>query len=283
MGDVISEFTTSLAKHPDGYWVTKGASADVSYPDDGHDIYFTVEDDSFWFRHRNKVVAAVIGRFEPPGVLFDVGGGNGHAAAALQAAGREVVLVEPMAEGARNARARGVENVICATLAEAGLADGSLPAVGLFDVLEHLEDDAGLLSRVREKMRDDGRLYVAVPSYPGLWSAEDAFIGHYRRYTARSLNAVLESSGFEVEYRSYFFWALPVPILVSRTIPTALGLRGSPSQGTTARDHAVGGGVAARAAERMLAAELPAIRAGRSVPFGGSCLAVARPKGASRR
>jgi hypothetical protein len=63
---------------------------------------------------------AILRRFPPPGMLFDVGGGNGFVAAALERAGWQTVVVEPGRRGAENARARGLSRVVCATTDTAG-------------------------------------------------------------------------------------------------------------------------------------------------------------------
>lgn len=53
----------------------------------------------------------------------------------------KVVLLEPGPDGVRNARRRGVRQVLRGTLEAAGFLPDSIPSAGLFDVLEHIEDD----------------------------------------------------------------------------------------------------------------------------------------------
>ena len=67
----------------------------VSYPDEGNDLTLQVEDASFWFHHRNKVLELMLERFKPGGTLWDIGGGNGFQALHFQEQGRAVVMVEP--------------------------------------------------------------------------------------------------------------------------------------------------------------------------------------------
>ena len=77
-----------------GIWYTSSAKT-VSYPGEGNALCFQLEDSSFWFRHRNDCILAAAERFSPLEPFFDIGGGNGFVSAALQHAGREVVLIEP--------------------------------------------------------------------------------------------------------------------------------------------------------------------------------------------
>ncbi|NNL64756.1 MAG: class I SAM-dependent methyltransferase [Myxococcales bacterium] len=253
----------------------------LSYPEDGNAFYRQLEEDSFWFRHRNACLLAALGRLPPEGAIHDVGGGNGFVARALQDAGYDTTLVEPGPVGAENARKLGVKKVIEATLEEADLDEGSLAAIGIFDVLEHMPDEAGFLDGLHRHLRPGGRLYLTVPAYDALWSGEDEFAGHHRRYGRGALAATLTRAGFDVEYLSHIFWLLPLPILLFRAIPSRLGLHRSGNTPARQREHGAGGGIANRAISAALSFEPRAIAAGRRIPFGGSLLCVARARGAA--
>jgi SAM-dependent methyltransferase len=273
----ISRLAGSLERDEHGIWVARTRSA-ISYPDDGNHLCFELEDRSFWFQHRNRCLLAVMQRFPPPGVFFDVGGGNGFVSLAVQEAGWPVILVEPGPGGARNAAHRGVANVICATLEDAGFVEGSMPAAGAFDVVEHIQDDHAFLRSLARSLRPDGRLYLTVPAFSALWSQEDDYAGHHRRYTASTLRRLLEQTGFQVEYLTYFFSLLPLPVFLLRTIPYKLGVRRSPDdrKNRTASEHKAPGGPLNALFNGLLDRELARIRSGRTIAFGGSCLAVAR-------
>jgi hypothetical protein len=58
------------------------------------------------------------------------------------------------------------------------------------DVLEHIEDDLGQLSQASGCLKPGGNLVVLSPAHPFLYTAFDRAIGHFRRYTRRSLLAV---------------------------------------------------------------------------------------------
>jgi hypothetical protein len=84
-----------VTRAADGIWYAPGQAVD--YPEDGHSACFAVEDDSFWFAHRNRCIQALLEHVPPPpgGPLFDIGGGNGFVALGLQRPDRPVVLIEP--------------------------------------------------------------------------------------------------------------------------------------------------------------------------------------------
>ncbi len=179
----IQSISTGLQLGNDGIWYSSNTE-DISYPSDGNDACFAIEENSFWFKHRNNCIASVVKSYPPKsnGTIFDIGGGNGFVSLGLANSGFNVVLVEPGKFGASNTKKRGLSNVICATTDTAKFNPHSLPAVGLFDVMEHIEDDLNFLKSIKELMKKNARLYVTVPSYSFLWSAEDVFAGHFRRY-----------------------------------------------------------------------------------------------------
>ena len=119
-----------------------------------------------------------------------------------------------------------------------------------------------------------GRLFLTVPAYQLLFSADDVTAGHFRRYTISSLARTLQRSKFQVEFASYIFAPLPPIVFALRTAPSRLGLRRGVDQERDAAEHAPKG-VAAQLVDHLLAAELKQIEAGRRLPFGLSCLCVA--------
>jgi SAM-dependent methyltransferase len=250
----------------------------VSYPLDGNQACFQIEESSFWFRHRNACIAAAVKNFPPRegGPIFDIGGGNGFVSASLIRAGFESILVEPGPAGASNGKKRGIETVICATTSGAKFRKSSLPAIGLFDVIEHIDDDLSFLKSMREVIKPEGRLYATVPAYSALWSLEDEQAGHFRRHTRRSIAAVCERAGFRIDYSTYIFRPLPLPIFMLRVLPYRLGRgRAAKSPADGANDHHQAKGVSASVLNWALDREVLNIESGRSMSFGGSCLLVA--------
>jgi SAM-dependent methyltransferase len=256
-----------------GIWRAR-QSGPVSYPGDGNASCFRVEDGSFWFRHRNQCIAAAVRQWTPRGFILDVGGGNGYVAGSLIEAGHTTVLLEPGDEGAWNARVvRHIPDVICATLHDAAFKADTVPAVGLFDVLEHIEDDAGFIGELHRMLAPGGLVYVTVPSHEWLWSTADVDAGHFRRYTCPGLASRFAAGGFDVLYSTYFFEALLLPLFLLRTMPYRLGFRARRGDET---EHAARRGWLGAALQSMLTREVVAIRNRRSIGTGTSCLLVAR-------
>lgn len=277
----VSVLATGLRELEPGYWVAADQDS-VSYPEHGHSSCYEVEASSYWFRHRNLCVASIVARFPPNGPIVDIGGGNGFVTLGLERAGFETMLVEPGEVGARNGFTRGLRPVVQATFEDAGFLPQSLPAVGVFDVVEHIENDAAFLDRIRAALQPGGRLYVTVPAFQWLWSPEDVDAGHFRRYTRSSLVGLLRATGFQVEYTTFLFWLLPLPIFLLRSVAGRVKVRKTGSQELSNREHQTPGGAQGALLEWLLAQEAARLDQGKSMPFGSSILAVARKGRADR-
>lgn len=271
----LRSVAANLEEGPDGIWYSRNRTQ-ISYPEEGNLNCLALEEDSFWFEHRNRCILAAVRQFPPAGALLDVGGGNGYVALGLQRAGVAAALLEPGEQGARNARRRGVQPVICSTLEDAGFAPGSLGGVGLFDVLEHIQDDLGFLKTVRSFLAPGGRVYLTVPAYPLLWSSDDDYSGHFRRYTLGHLVRKVQAAGMQVDFATYFFFILPLPILLMRALPSRLGMRKQNAWDSYRSEHSSRPGLMGRLLDKVLGVELACLERGRALPLGGSCLLVAQ-------
>ncbi len=65
---------TNLEQGAEGIWFSNRKSK-ISYPKLGNDICFALEEDSFWFKHRNKCIVEAIRQF-PPTILMQLKIGN---------------------------------------------------------------------------------------------------------------------------------------------------------------------------------------------------------------
>jgi len=271
----LTVYASGWAKHSDSIWRSVKVES-VSYPADGNESCFRIEDSSLLFLHRNRIIGSFVASFHPKGVFFDVGGGNGFVSKSLQDQGQATVLVEPGGQGVANAVARGVVNVVQSMWSPQTVNAGVAAAVGLFDVVEHIEDDLKFLKGVHETLAPDGLVFITVPAFTLLWSSEDVHAGHFRRYRLSQLRALLQKAGFRVEFSSYFFCPLALPIFLLRSLPSFIGLRTEADPATTTREHAQNSGLAGKVMGRILLWEARRIAVGKSVLFGSSCLIVGR-------
>ncbi len=221
----IQAFSSNLVKKDSTLWYPrKQNDKQASYPDDGHDSCYDIEDRSFWFRHRNLCIAELISLFPPLGILLDIGGGNGYVSSYLNKNGIQTILLEPNPMGIKNARKRNVKYCIQANFDEAKFRKNSIPAIGIFDVLEHIEKDRLFLQKLYNALIPGGKLYITVPAFNFLWSAQDNYAQHYRRYSMNHVIKLLNLFHFTVDYSTYIFSIFFMSILFLRSLPYRFGL-----------------------------------------------------------
>ena len=270
----VSEIAPNLRLGDDGIWVASRGEV-VSYPQGGNEACYQIEDSSFWFIHRNACIAAAVKSFPPPekGPIFDIGGGNGYVSLGLMRAGFETVLIEPGSVGASNGKKRDLPTVICATTTAAAFKSSTLDAIGLFDVIEHIDNDLQFLDEMHDLLKPKGRLYITAPAFSALWSREDELAGHYRRYSCDAIGALIERAGLKLEYSTYIFRPLPLPIYLLRSLPHRVGI--NRVSGDAAGDHKLGNRVVASVLDALLNGEIRNIELRKRMTFGASCLLVA--------
>jgi hypothetical protein len=273
----LGEYANNIFEK-DGIYFCKNNTS-ISYPEDGNQSCFIIEDNSFWFRHRNNCITESVKKHSKDKLFFDIGGGNGYVSKGLNKSGIETVVVEPGVQGCVNAKSRGLENIMCATLQDAAFKKESIESAGLFDVVEHIEDDVEFLKTLSEYLKKGGKLYITVPSFKWLWSNEDNFAGHYRRYTLKSLKTVLKKAGYEIEYSTYIFSILPIPILLFRCLPYRLGLaKKSEDLNKNEQEHKEKKGILSGLLNSIWNWEINRIKKNKRIYFGGSCFVVAKKK-----
>ncbi len=222
----------------------------------------------WWFRARLAVILAVLrhARLPRPARLLELGCGSGNVLAALAEFG-ETVGMEVHPELGAAARAQGLDVRPGALPDDLVVPEGWADVVLLLDVLEHLDDPAAALATARRALAPGGLLVVTVPAYAWLWSGHDVVLGHRRRYTARSLGALVTGGGFLVLRASYFSTLLfPIVALVR------LGKR---LTGDRAHDLRRPSPLVGRCLEWVFGLERHAVPRVR-LPFGSSLLLLAR-------
>ena len=225
------------------------------------------DDTHWWFRSKALHVSAALARRAGAGLLIDVGAGSGGVTSQLTWAGPRLAA-DGNADLVDVARRRHGLDAVVADVGAVGRPAGVASAVCLLDVIEHLPDEGPALREAHRLLRADGHLVVTVPAHMALWGETDIALGHYRRYSRRDLQQVLELNGFRVVELTHLFSYLFLPVWVRRRL--AGGGRPHLGLGTTSP--------LVDTAARVLAAGEEALVARRPLPIGTSVLAVAVPR-----
>jgi SAM-dependent methyltransferase len=180
-----------------------------------YEQFYAMETTHWWFVARREILLAYLAARVPPHSstqLLDVGCGTGAILGSLSerygAAG-----IDASPQAVAFCLKRGLPRVSVGNLADIA-AGVQYEVITLLDVIEHIDDDLGVLRDAHVRLRDNGRILITVPAFPSLWSVHDELNHHKRRYTRSGLRHVVSSAGFEVMDLTYFNTLLfPVALL----------------------------------------------------------------------
>ncbi len=175
----------------------------------------SLEQDHWWYAGRRAVIMAALRRHLPAGAsVLDFGCGAGGLTQVIGERYR-VLGVDSSKTAIEVAQRRAIDAQLIES--NAPLPEG-FDAVCALDVLEHLDDDAGVARRLVAATRPGGLVILTVPAYSWLWGSMDEVAGHRRRYRLRSLCALMASAGLVRVHASYFNSVLFPAIALGRLL-----------------------------------------------------------------
>jgi len=179
-----------------------------SFPETYFEKLYQIEDRHFWFRARQVIVSAlteqITADFPQEYRVMEIGCGTGNLLKTLESTCHNGVVfgLDLFWEGLAFAQQRTAAGLIQARAECMPFCNRQFDLIGMFDVLEHLENDEAILSSIQEMLRPGGKLLLTVPAHGNLWSSTDLIAHHQRRYEPSDLTDKLIKNGFSVEYIS---------------------------------------------------------------------------------
>src|SRR5262249_33202068 len=173
-----------------------------------------VEENHFWFRARNQVISvlasAAVSGLRPGYFALEIGCGNGNVLRHLETTcrGGTVIGMDLFREGLQLARMRTDSCLLVQGNASQAPFSKTFHLIGMFDVLEHIQDDIGALRDIRSLLDPDGALLLTVPAHASLWSYFDEASRHCRRYEKNELRSRLERTGYKIEYLTEYMTSI---------------------------------------------------------------------------
>jgi 2-polyprenyl-3-methyl-5-hydroxy-6-metoxy-1,4-benzoquinol methylase len=168
-----------------------------------------------WETARADAIERILGaRAIRPATILDVGCGDGFTgeqlASAFGAAELWGVDLHATAESCARQSRSGVHYV--QHLEQVPSKEFALAL--LCDVIEHVQDDVGLVESALSRLAPDGHLLLTVPSFQALFSSHDRALRHYRRYSLPELRRTIDAAGADSLADGYLFGSLlPVRVM----------------------------------------------------------------------
>jgi SAM-dependent methyltransferase len=81
---------------------------------------------------------------------------------------------------------------------------GKFDTVVALNVIEHIKDDRAAIRNCKKLLTENGRLVILVPAFQWLYNSLDRELKHFRRYSEKTLSAVVTGQGFVISALRYF-------------------------------------------------------------------------------
>ena len=155
----------------------------------------------WYYRSKAAALRRAVGRLQPRRLL-DIGAGSGFFSRHLLAEGsaQSALCVDIGYAGDRDDAVAGKPVLY---RRDTGPTDCDL--VLMMDVLEHVDDDVGLVRHYADKVPSGAHFLATVPAFRFLWSGHDVFLEHKRRYRLPEIEATMRDAGLEVVHGAYYF------------------------------------------------------------------------------
>src|SRR3989344_1449574 len=189
-----------------------------------------LEDKHWWFTGRKKIIEQVLCCLPntPVNNVLDIGFGTGGMCETLGKISRKIVAIEPSPAAVAFAREKCSQAEVWQGEISNYPGTTFFDLVTMFDVLEHISDDAAVLKMVYQKLKPGGHFVFTVPAYKFLWSRHDVAHQHFRRYSKNELHQLFTgNSHFLVERLTYFNTLFFPVVLLVRLMKAVIGGDGS--------------------------------------------------------
>ena len=177
----------------------------------------------FWIQRRFRVLQMLAGKsIREARELAEIGCGNGLLQKQIEGNYERSVTGLDLNEYALTRNVSTRSRVCCYDILDRNpKLEGSFDVIFLFDVLEHIRDEASFLDALLFHLAPGGRLIVNVPAGSWAFSAYDRVAGHVRRYSIASLSTTADGNVLDIT--AWTYWGLPlVPTLAVRKLWLAI-------------------------------------------------------------
>ena len=188
-----------------------------SFDASAFEFLFEMEQSHFWHIGRREIIYDILKRNIPHLAelrMLEIGCGNGSVLAYLKENGVNIEGGDIFIEGLKFCRQRAGPVALYQVDILSLPFRNDFDIIGVFDVLEHIEEDEKALAEISRALKPGGTILITVPAHKFLWSYFDESSSHKRRYSKKEIVAKLERNNFVIKKMSFYVFFL-LPLMLS--------------------------------------------------------------------
>lgn len=188
-----------------------------SFDASAFEFLFEMEQRHFWHIGRKEIIYDVLKRNTPHLAelrMLEIGCGNGSVLAYLKENGVNIEGGDIFIEGLKFCQQRADPVALYQVDILSLPFHNDFDIIGVFDVLEHIEEDEKALAEISQALKPGGTIFITVPAHKLLWSYFDESSNHKRRYSRKEIVTKLERNDFVIKKMSFYMFFL-FPLMLS--------------------------------------------------------------------
>lgn len=187
---------------------------------DAHSKLREYEDKYFWFSERKHLIHYIIKHiFSGINSYCEIGCGGGYLLSGINNVIHDAKIygTEIFISGLKIAKNRCPEvNYFQSDIMNFPYTN-EFDLIGIYDVIEHLDHDEKAIKSIYDAITVGGGAIITVPQHQWLWTANDVYSCHKRRYSKKELIAKCKHAGFEI-IRTTSYTSLLLPAFIVNCI-----------------------------------------------------------------
>ena len=142
------------------------------------------------------------------GTVLEAGAGIGGTTTLLNdGSSPKWILLEPDASLSKSLQQKiDLKALPANTILQTGTIDNIIEkydTILYIDVMEHIEADKIEMQKAAARLNEGGHIIILSPAFPTLYSPFDKAIGHFRRYTRKTMSG-LSPGGLRIVHNRYY-------------------------------------------------------------------------------
>ena len=183
-------------------------------------IYYEIEDRHWWNVSRRGIIIKLINPLLKNGMkILDIGCASGSLIDQISTIKNvQAYGIDISSQAIKMSESKGIMNVKTMDASRLNFKDNQFDIIIASDVLEHIKDDKSALLEWKRVLKKNGYLIIFVPAHMALWSQNDIYSEHFRRYDKYQFKARLSELGVNILRLSYWNVILFIPIFIFRKV-----------------------------------------------------------------